>query len=80
MVPFAGYSMPLAYGSVGQGTYFKNPSMITSLAYIPCHEVASHKHVRASVGLFDVGHMVQSLCVVNLEALSHRVTDCILIA
>ncbi|KAG8771538.1 Aminomethyltransferase, mitochondrial [Ceratobasidium sp. 428] len=41
MVPFAGYSMPLQYGSVGQ--------------------VASHNHVRSSVGLFDVGHMVQSL-------------------
>ncbi|KAF8653258.1 hypothetical protein AX16_004054 [Volvariella volvacea WC 439] len=40
MVPFAGYSMPLAYGEVGQ--------------------VASHNHVRNSVGLFDVGHMVQS--------------------
>ncbi|KDQ14916.1 hypothetical protein BOTBODRAFT_158951 [Botryobasidium botryosum FD-172 SS1] len=40
MVPFAGYSMPLSYGSVGQ--------------------VASHNHVRSSVGLFDVGHMVQS--------------------
>ncbi|KAF5341161.1 hypothetical protein D9611_005891 [Ephemerocybe angulata] len=40
MVPFAGYSMPLAYGDVGQ--------------------VASHNHVRKSVGLFDVGHMVQS--------------------
>lgn len=40
MVPFAGYSMPLSYGSVGA--------------------VASHHHVRESVGLFDVGHMVQS--------------------
>ncbi|CEL55392.1 aminomethyltransferase [Rhizoctonia solani AG-1 IB] len=40
MVPFAGYSMPLQYGSVGQ--------------------VASHNHVRQSVGLFDVSHMVQS--------------------
>ncbi|KAI0676179.1 glycine cleavage system T protein [Trametes maxima] len=39
MVPFAGYSMPLSYGSVGA--------------------VASHHHVRQSVGLFDVGHMVQ---------------------
>lgn len=39
MVPFAGYAMPLSYGSVGQ--------------------VASHGHVRSSVGLFDVGHMVQ---------------------
>ncbi|KAJ7166810.1 hypothetical protein C8R46DRAFT_1095379 [Mycena filopes] len=41
MVPFAGYSMPLSYGNVGQ--------------------VASHSHVRTSVGLFDVGHMVQSI-------------------
>ncbi|KIY46819.1 glycine cleavage system T protein [Fistulina hepatica ATCC 64428] len=41
MVPFAGYSMPLAYGNVGQ--------------------VASHKHVREHAGLFDVGHMVQSI-------------------
>ncbi|KAI0324207.1 glycine cleavage system T protein [Cubamyces sp. BRFM 1775] len=40
MVPFAGFSMPLSYGSVGA--------------------VASHHHVRNSVGLFDVGHMVQS--------------------
>lgn len=40
MVPFAGYSMPLSYGSVGA--------------------VASHHHVRKNVGLFDVGHMVQS--------------------
>ncbi|KAF8810454.1 glycine cleavage system T protein [Phlegmacium glaucopus] len=40
MVPFAGYSMPLAYGDVGQ--------------------VASHNYVRKSVGIFDVGHMVQS--------------------
>ncbi|KAF7795031.1 hypothetical protein EIP86_006175 [Pleurotus ostreatoroseus] len=40
MVPFAGFSMPLAYGTVGA--------------------VASHHHVRNSVGLFDVGHMVQS--------------------
>ncbi|KAF8194692.1 hypothetical protein BJ912DRAFT_959109 [Pholiota molesta] len=40
MVPFAGYSMPLAYGNVGQ--------------------IASHNHVRNSVGIFDVGHMVQS--------------------
>ncbi|KAJ2936991.1 hypothetical protein H1R20_g109, partial [Candolleomyces eurysporus] len=39
MVPFAGYSMPLSYGDVGQ--------------------VASHHHIRNSVGLFDVGHMVQ---------------------
>ncbi|OCH89257.1 glycine cleavage system T protein [Obba rivulosa] len=39
MVPFAGYSMPLAYGNVGA--------------------VASHHHVRKSVGLFDVSHMVQ---------------------
>ncbi|EMD39401.1 hypothetical protein CERSUDRAFT_82124 [Gelatoporia subvermispora B] len=39
MVPFAGYSMPLAYGSVGA--------------------IASHHHVRKSVGLFDVSHMVQ---------------------
>ncbi|EPQ56211.1 glycine cleavage system T protein [Gloeophyllum trabeum ATCC 11539] len=41
MVPFAGYSMPLQYGDVGQ--------------------VAAHNHVRSSVGLFDVGHMVQSI-------------------
>ncbi|KZT21025.1 glycine cleavage system T protein [Neolentinus lepideus HHB14362 ss-1] len=41
MVPFAGYSMPLQYGEVGQ--------------------VAAHNHVRSSVGLFDVGHMVQSM-------------------
>ncbi|KDQ61979.1 hypothetical protein JAAARDRAFT_55242 [Jaapia argillacea MUCL 33604] len=40
MVPFAGYSMPLSYGTVGQ--------------------VTSHGHVRTSVGLFDVGHMVQT--------------------
>ncbi|CAE6468416.1 unnamed protein product [Rhizoctonia solani] len=40
MVPFAGYSMPLQYGTVGQ--------------------IASHNHVRQSVGLFDVSHMVQS--------------------
>ncbi|TBU39326.1 glycine cleavage system T protein [Dichomitus squalens] len=40
MVPFAGYSMPLSYGTLGA--------------------VASHHHVRKSVGLFDVGHMVQS--------------------
>ncbi|EJU05064.1 glycine cleavage system T protein [Dacryopinax primogenitus] len=40
MVPFAGFSMPLSYGSVGQ--------------------IAAHNHVRNSVGLFDVGHMVQS--------------------
>lgn len=40
MVPFAGYSMPLSYGSVGA--------------------VASHHHVRKSVGIFDVGHMVQT--------------------
>ncbi|KAF8666751.1 The glycine cleavage system catalyzes the degradation of glycine [Rhizoctonia solani] len=38
MVPFAGYSMPLQYGTVGQ--------------------IASHNHVRQSVGLFDVSHMV----------------------
>ncbi|KAJ3565970.1 hypothetical protein NP233_g7291 [Leucocoprinus birnbaumii] len=40
MVPFAGYSMPLAYADAGQ--------------------IASHNHVRSKVGLFDVGHMVQS--------------------
>ncbi|KJA22757.1 hypothetical protein HYPSUDRAFT_1083580 [Hypholoma sublateritium FD-334 SS-4] len=40
MVPFAGYSMPLSYGNVGQ--------------------IVSHNHVRHSVGIFDVGHMVQS--------------------
>jgi len=40
MVPFAGYSMPLSYGTTGQ--------------------VTAHNHVRTSVGLFDVGHMVQS--------------------
>lgn len=40
MVPFAGYSMPLSYGSVGA--------------------IASHNHVRDSVGLFDVGHMMQT--------------------
>ncbi|KAH8817626.1 glycine cleavage system T protein [Flagelloscypha sp. PMI_526] len=41
VVPFAGYSMPLSYGDVGQ--------------------LSSHKHVRESAGLFDVGHMVQSI-------------------
>jgi len=40
MVPYAGYSMPLVYGDVGQ--------------------VASHNYVRNNVGIFDVGHMVQS--------------------
>ncbi|WVQ71006.1 glycine cleavage system T protein [Cryptococcus sp. DSM 104548] len=39
MVPFAGYSMPLSYGQVGQ--------------------IAAHKHVRTSAGLFDVSHMLQ---------------------
>ncbi|KAF7311188.1 Aminomethyltransferase [Mycena kentingensis (nom. inval.)] len=41
MVPFAGYSMPLSYGDVGQ--------------------VSAHNHVRTEAGLFDVGHMVQSI-------------------
>lgn len=40
MVDFAGWAMPLTYGTVGQ--------------------VASHLHVRNSVGLFDVGHMLQT--------------------
>lgn len=41
MVEFAGWSMPLLYGDVGQ--------------------VSSHNHVRTHAGLFDVGHMVQSI-------------------
>ncbi|KZW01292.1 glycine cleavage system T protein [Exidia glandulosa HHB12029] len=41
MVEFAGYSMPLLYGDVGQ--------------------IESHNHVRTRAGLFDVGHMVQSI-------------------
>lgn len=59
MVPFAGFSMPLQYGSVGQGTYALNqiePHLIFLIS-----PVASHAHVRESAGLFDVSHMVQSL-------------------
>ncbi|ETW78553.1 hypothetical protein HETIRDRAFT_103954 [Heterobasidion irregulare TC 32-1] len=48
MVPFAGYSMPLAYGSIGQGKHNAPRAF------------ASHNHVRTNAGLFDVGHMVQS--------------------
>ncbi|KAG6864921.1 hypothetical protein C0991_006342 [Blastosporella zonata] len=55
MVPFAGYSMPLAYGDVGQGMFREK-----HLSKLTCYLVASHKHVRTSAGLFDVSHMVQS--------------------
>jgi aminomethyltransferase len=57
MVPFAGYLMPLSYGDVGQGDFesYSRPSFLAE--YIT---VASHNHVRNSVGLFDVSHMVQS--------------------
>ncbi|KAG6909514.1 hypothetical protein DXG01_017071 [Tephrocybe rancida] len=57
MVPFAGYSMPLAYGDVGQGV-FTTPVIERN----KCQRilVASHNHVRTSAGLFDVSHMVQS--------------------
>ena len=30
------------------------------LSYASASPLASHKHVRSSAGLFDVGHMVQS--------------------
>lgn len=33
------------------------------LSYGAVGAVASHNHVRESVGLFDVGHMLQSKCV-----------------
>lgn len=59
MVPFAGYSMPLSYGDVGQGECaMLSENVAPSNPPVPV--VASHNHVRNSVGLFDVGHMVQS--------------------
>lgn len=57
MVPFAGYSMPLVYGDVGGGQSFTLRSMLSESDLI----AASHKYVRESVGLFDVGHMAQHL-------------------
>lgn len=33
------------------------------LSYGDVGQVASHKHVREHAGLFDVGHMVQHMCV-----------------
>ena len=63
MVPFAGYSMPLSYGSVGAG---KLPRCVYYSRLCACltlrsfFQVASHHHVRSKVGLFDVGHMVQT--------------------
>lgn len=59
MVPFAGYSMPLSYGDVGQGEFAMLSENIAP-SNPPVPVVASHNHVRSSVGLFDVGHMVQS--------------------
>jgi aminomethyltransferase len=35
------------------------------LTYEDVGQVASHKHVREHAGLFDVGHMVQHMCVVS---------------
>jgi aminomethyltransferase len=63
MTPFAGYSMPLAYGSVGQGK--QHVFGITRRVDLFCRPVASHSHVRNSVGLFDVGHMVQTKSVLD---------------
>ena len=61
MVPFAGYSMPLSYGNVGQSDFAQCRSVdISQLTEAPYSVVASHNHVRHSVGIFDVGHMVQS--------------------
>ena len=50
--------MPLVYGDVGQGG-FSHCLVICSLPKKQC-PVESHNHVRKSVGIFDVGHMVQS--------------------
>lgn len=58
MVPFAGYSMPLSYGDVGQGKTLFVPASSASVDLI--FSVAGHNHVRQKVGVFDVGHMVQS--------------------
>ena len=59
MVPFAGYSMPLSYGSVGAGQHYFAFFVEEQWRWAQ-FVVASHHHVRKSVGLFDVGHMVQS--------------------
>jgi len=60
MVPFAGYSMPLSYGSVGAGELIRCVHYVPCLTPCPFGKVASHHHVRSKVGLFDVGHMVQT--------------------
>ena len=71
MVPFAGYSMPLAYGDVGQGKIQDGSHPFPNSVFF---SVASHNHVRSSAGLFDVGHMVQS----KFVYLCHPLFLCIL--
>ena len=71
MVPFAGYSMPLLYGDVGQG---KPCIHSNDEGELTTNLVASHHHVRNQAGLFDVGHMVQTTCVLHhvvLKSLKH---------
>jgi aminomethyltransferase len=58
MVPFAGYSMPLQYGAVGQSAFDTCVQHIC--AHLRSCAVAAHNHVRTEAGLFDVGHMVQT--------------------
>ncbi|KAK4685861.1 aminomethyltransferase, partial [Tremellales sp. Uapishka_1] len=55
MVPFAGWSMPLSYGEVGQSECHSLWLKCTADEY----SVSAHNHVRNSVGLFDVSHMLQ---------------------
>ena len=61
MVPFAGFSMPLLYGKSGQGQVSYHFSTSSQWVDMNNRAVSSHKYVRDHVGLFDVGHMVQSL-------------------
>ncbi len=65
MVPFAGFSMPLSYGDVGQGElghcYLATQTPLKRLGILYLGTVAAHNHVRTQAGLFDVSHMVQNL-------------------
>lgn len=58
MVPFGGYSMPLAYkAGPGPFAFFSSKRLVDSAT------VAEHNHTRTAASLFDVSHMVQSVCV-----------------
>jgi len=62
MVPFAGWEMPLSYGSVGQSQLaipMLRDNGLNELIRILNTVATAHGHVRTQAGLFDVSHMLQ---------------------